>query len=159
MQKRIVMSATYRQSSKLRDDDLEKDPENILLARAPRFRLSAETLRDQALWVSGLLNTQLGGPSVRPYQPDKMWSSLTFQNVNEYSTNFYTADTGDKLYRRGLYTYWKRTIPPPRMKIFDAADRERCIIRVENTNTAACPSSWRANARIPTSRPQPSSMT
>ena len=135
MQKRIVMSATYRQSSKLRGGLLEEDPENTLLARAPRFRLSAEMLRDQALWVSGLLNTQLGGPSVKPYQPDKMWSSLTFQNKNEYSTNFYTADTGDKLYRRGLYTYWKRTIPPPRMKIFDSADRERCVIRVENTNT------------------------
>ncbi len=135
MQKRIVMSATYRQSSKLRGNHLEEDPENILLARAPRFRLSAEMLRDQALWVSGLLNTQLGGPSVMPYQPDKMWSSLTFQNKNKYSTNFYTADTGDKLYRRGLYTYWKRTIPPPRMKIFDTADRERCVIRVENTNT------------------------
>ena len=135
MQKKIVMSATYRQSSKVTEELLAKDPENLLLARAPRFRLPAETIRDQALKISGLLNLKIGGPSVKPYQPDKMWSSLTFQNMDENSTNFYTPDTGDKLYRRGLYTFWKRTIAPPRMQIFDASDRERCSMRTEITNT------------------------
>ncbi|MFP6584512.1 MAG: PSD1 and planctomycete cytochrome C domain-containing protein [Candidatus Hydrogenedentota bacterium] len=135
MQKTIVMSATYRQKSNVTPEKLERDPENILLARAPRFRLSAEMVRDQALAVSGLLNSEIGGPSVNPYQPDNMWSALTFQNMDENSTNFYTADTGNKLYRRGLYTYWKRTILPPRMQIFDAADRERCSMRTERTNT------------------------
>ena len=135
MQKRIVMSATYRQSSVLTAAHREKDPENILLGRAPRLRLPAEMLRDQALTVSGLLNEEIGGPSVFPYQPEGMWSALTFQNMNEYSTNFYTPDTGNKVYRRGLYTFWKRTIVPPRMQIFDAAGRERCTVRKETTNT------------------------
>jgi hypothetical protein len=135
MQKRIVMSATYRQNSVYTELHRQADPENILLARAPRFRLSAEMIRDQALSVSGLLSPALGGPSVKPYQPDKMWSSLTFQNMDEYDTNFYRADTGDALYRRGLYTYWKRTIAPPRMQIFDAPDRERCSLRQDRTNT------------------------
>ncbi|MFP6615621.1 MAG: DUF1549 and DUF1553 domain-containing protein [Candidatus Hydrogenedentota bacterium] len=135
MQKKIVMSATYRQSSVLTEEHREKDPENILLARAPRFRLSAEMIRDQALNVSGLLNAKIGGPSVFPYQPDKMWSSLSFQNMDEFDTNFYRPDTDDKVYRRGLYTYWKRTIAPPRMQIFDAPDRERCSMRQDITNT------------------------
>lgn len=135
MQKKIVMSATYRQQSHIRDDHMAKDPANILLARAPRFRLPAEMIRDQALCVSGLLNPEIGGPSVRPYQPENMWSSLTFQDRGEFATNFYEPDTDDKLYRRGLYTYWKRTIPPPRMQIFNAAGREMCSMRQENTNT------------------------
>ena len=135
MQKYIVMSATYRQRSHVTPEKLECDPENILLARAPRFRLSAEIIRDQALAVGGLLNSKIGGPSVKPYQPPKMWSALTFQNMDEFDTNFYVPDTGDKLYRRGLYTFWKRTILPPRMQIFDAADRERCSMRTEKTNT------------------------
>lgn len=135
MQKKIVMSATYRQSSVLTDDHRLKDPENILLGRAPRFRLTAEMIRDQALAVSGLLNPEIGGPSVFPYQPEGMWSSLSFQNMDEFDTNFYRQDTGDKLYRRGLYTYWKRTISPPGMQIFDAADRERCSLREDITNT------------------------
>ncbi len=92
-------------------------------------------IRDQALDVSGLLNAKIGGPSVFPYQPDKMWSSLSFQNMDEFDTNFYRPDTDDKLYRRGLYTYWKRTISPPRMQIFDAPDRERCSMRQDITNT------------------------
>ncbi len=135
LQKKIVMSATYRQQSHVRGEHLENDPENILLARAPRFRLPAEMIRDQALFVSGLMNPEIGGPSVRPYQPDKMWSSLTFQDRGEFATNFYIPDSDDKLYRRGLYTYWKRTIPPPRMQIFNAAGREMCSMRQENTNT------------------------
>lgn len=135
MQKLIVMSATYRQSSAVTEELLERDPRNLLLARAPRFRLRAEMIRDQALKLSGLLNGEIGGPSVFPYQPPAMWSSLTFQNMDEFSTNFYTHDTGDKVYRRGLYTFWKRTILPPRMQIFNAAGREQCSMRTETTNT------------------------
>lgn len=135
MQKKIVMSATYRQQSHTLENHTATDPENILLARAPRFRLSAEMIRDQALYVSGLLNPEIGGPSVQPYQPEKMWSSLTFQNKDAFSTNYYVADIGEKLYRRGLYTFWKRTIPPPRMQIFNAAGREMCSMRQEITNT------------------------
>jgi len=135
IQKKIVMSATYRQRSHIREDQVAKDPENILLSRAPRFRLPAEMIRDQALYVSGLINPEVGGPSVMPYQPDKMWSSLTFQNMDKFATNYYIPDSGDSLYRRGLYTFWKRTIPPPRMQIFNAAGREMCSMRQENTNT------------------------
>ena len=135
MQKLIVMSATYQQSSVLQPIHQQKDPENILLARAPRFRLPAEAIRDQALKISGLLSPTLGGPSVKPYQPDKMWSALTFQNMDMYDTNFYRPDQGEKLYRRGLYTFWKRTILPPRMQIFDAAGREACSMRNDITNT------------------------
>ena len=113
----------------------DRDPENILLGRSPRYRYSAETIRDQALHVSGLLNAEVGGPSVRPYQPERMWSAITPDTRNKYDTNLYTPDTGDDLYRRGLYTYWKRTISPPRMKIFDASDRERCSLREDITNT------------------------
>ncbi|NUM56593.1 MAG: DUF1553 domain-containing protein [Candidatus Hydrogenedentes bacterium] len=135
MQKRIVMSATYRQSSKTTQEKQEKDPVNVLLSHAPRTRLPAEIIRDQALAVSGLLNPEIGGPPVKPYQPADLWSALTFQNMDEYDTNFYVQDTGGKLYRRGLYTYWKRTILPPHMQIFNAAGREMCSMRQENTNT------------------------
>lgn len=135
MQKLIVTSATYRQSSVHSPDASEADPENLLLAHAPRLRLPAQALRDQALAVSGLLAPEIGGPSVYPYQPEGMWSSLTFLDKGEFDTNFYTEDTGDNLFRRGLYTYWKRTIPPPRMQIFNAADRDRCSLRTETTNT------------------------
>jgi hypothetical protein len=135
MQKLIVTSATYRQSSVVTPEYREKDPENLLLARAPRFRLPAEMLRDQALKVSGLLSEQLGGPSVKPYQPDDLWSAFTFQNNDEYDTNYYEPDKGPNLYRRGLYTYWKRTISPPHMQIFNAPGREQCSMRQEATNT------------------------
>lgn len=135
MHKLMVMSATYRQKSQVVEPANEQDPANLLLSRAPRIRLAAEMVRDQALAASGLLNGKIGGPSVKPYQPDDMWSALTFQNMDEYDTNFYVQDTGDKLYRRGLYTYWKRTILPPRMQIFNAAGREMCSMRQENTNT------------------------
>lgn len=135
MQKAIVMSATYRQSSVVTAAHLEIDPGNELLGRAPRTRLTAEMARDQALGASGLLNPKIGGPSVRPYQPEALWSSLTFQNMDEFDTNFYVQDEGDKIYRRGLYTYWKRTIAPPRMQIFGASRREMCSMRQETTNT------------------------
>ncbi len=126
--KTIVMSATYRQSSKADSALLERDPENRLLARGPRFRLPAEMLRDQALAVSGLLVEQVGGPSVKPYQPAGLWSEMA-------GSSDYPQDHGDKLYRRSLYTFWRRTIPPPSMMNFDAAGREACTVRATRTNT------------------------
>jgi hypothetical protein len=127
MQRLIVTSATYRQSSRLKRDVQHKDPENRLLARGPRLRLSAEAVRDQALAVSGLLIEQLGGPSVKPYQPKGLWRELTEVD--------YVQDHGKKLYRRSLYTFWKRTIAPPSMITFDAAAREACTVRKVRTNT------------------------
>lgn len=127
MQKLIVMSATYRQSSRITARMLEKDPENVLLTRGPRQRLSAHATRDQALAVSGLLVEQLGGPSVSPYQPDRYWQDL--------SNMKYSPSKGDDLYRRSLYTIWKRTLPPPTMAVMDAADRESCIVSPKRTNT------------------------
>jgi hypothetical protein len=127
MQKRIVMSATYRQSSRVTPLLLQKDPDNRLLARGPRFRLSAEMIRDQALAVSGLLAERLGGPSVKPYQPAALWKELADMD--------YTPDKGAGLYRRSLYTFWKRTVAPPSMMTFDAAGRETCIVRESRTNT------------------------
>ncbi|MBI3209590.1 MAG: DUF1553 domain-containing protein [Candidatus Solibacter usitatus] len=128
MQKTIVMSATYRQSSRAAQDLVQKDPENRLLARGPRLRLPAETVRDQALAASGLLVEKIGGPPVKPYQPAGIWSDLT-------GTADYQRDKGEKLYRRSLYTFWKRTSPPPSMMNFDAASRETCIVRENRTNT------------------------
>jgi hypothetical protein len=128
MQKTIVMSATYRQSSKVIPDLLQRDPENRLLAHGPRVRLPAEMVRDQALDVSGLLVEKVGGPSVRPYQPPGLWKELT-------GGEDYHPDTGDGLHRRSLYTFWKRTAPPPTMMNFDAAGRETCVVRELRTNT------------------------
>ena len=125
--KTMVMNETYRQSSSLTPEKLEADPENRLLARGPRFRLPAEAVRDQALFASGLLNDKLGGPSVKPYQPDGLWQEL--------SGTKYKRDRGDKLYRRSLYTYWKRTVAPPGMVGFDAPDRESCTVQRARTNT------------------------
>jgi hypothetical protein len=130
MQKLIVTSATYRQSSRLTPELRERDPNNRLLARGPRFRLSAETIRDQALVISGLLSDHLGGPSVRPYQPPGLWQEVAVEH-----RAIYQPSTGADLYRRGLYTYWKRTCPPPAMITFDAPDRETCVIRRARTNT------------------------
>lgn len=127
MQRLIVTSATYRQSSKVTAEQLNSDPENRLLGRGPRIRLRAETIRDQALFASGLLVEKLGGPSVKPYQPAGLWRELTDDN--------YVQDKGDKLYRRSLYTFWKRTIPPPAMMTFDSAGREACTVRQSRTNT------------------------
>jgi hypothetical protein len=107
---------------------LQRDPENRLLARGPRFRLPAEVVRDQALAVSGLLVEELGGPSVKPYQPAGLWSEMA-------GSSDYPQDHGDKLYRRSLYTYWRRTMPPPSMTNFDAAGREACTVRATRTNT------------------------
>jgi uncharacterized protein DUF1553/uncharacterized protein DUF1549/concanavalin A-like lectin/glucanase superfamily protein/cytochrome c len=134
LQKLIVMSATYRQSSKVRPTLWERDPENRLLARGPRYRLPAPTLRDQALSASGLLVEKLGGPSVKPYQPAGLWEEISF-NRKDVSTDFYVQDHGDKLWRRSLYTFWKRTVAPPGMSLFDASGREMCGVRPKVTNT------------------------
>ncbi|MBI2947962.1 MAG: DUF1553 domain-containing protein [Verrucomicrobia bacterium] len=127
MLKLIVMSATYRQSSKVTPSLLQKDPDNRWLARGPRFRLSADAIRDQAFAISGLLVEKLGGPSVKPYQPAGLWKEL--------SGTDYVPDKGEKLYRRSLYTFWKRTSPPPTMTSFDAAGREACSVRQSRTST------------------------
>ena len=127
IQKLILMSHAYQQSSQFRDELHERDPENQLYARGPRSRLPAFTLRDQALAVSGLLVEKIGGPSTKPYMPPKIWKSI--------SNNNYKQDKGGNLYRRSLYTYWRRTIPPPTMMNFNAAAREVCVVRTETTNT------------------------
>jgi hypothetical protein len=127
MQKLIVMSATYRQSSHVTPALLQRDPDNRLLARAPRLRLPAETVRDQALAASGLMTPTIGGPSVKVYQPDGLWSDI--------ASDSFTQDHGDKLYRRSLYIFWKRTVPPPSMTTFDASSRETCIVHRSRTNT------------------------
>jgi hypothetical protein len=128
LQKTIVMSATYRQSSKPTQELLQTDPENRLLARGPRLRLGPEMIRDQALAASGLLVEKVGGPSVKPYQPAGLWQELA-------GGKGYVADKGDGLYRRSLYTYWKRTIAPPFMVNFDSPNRETCTVRETRTNT------------------------
>ncbi|MBL4886544.1 MAG: DUF1553 domain-containing protein [Planctomycetaceae bacterium] len=131
--KLMVLSATYKQSSKLTPDLYEKDPENRLYARGPRFRLDAEPIRDQALFVSGLLNEKQGGPSVKPPQPDGLWSAVGYSGSN---TVKFTADTGsEKVHRRSLYTFLKRTAPSPQMSTFDAPSRESSCVRRERTNT------------------------
>ena len=127
LQKLIVTSNTYRQSSKVTPELLQRDPENQLLARGPRLRLSAEVIRDQALAASGLLVDRIGGPSVKPYQPKGLWSELTSLT--------YKPDEGEGLYRRSMYTFWKRTIPPPTMTTFDATSRETCTVFRSRTNT------------------------
>jgi len=133
MQRLIVTSAAYRQSSKVTPELLEKDPENRLLARGPRFRLPAEMVRDNALAVSGLLNRELGGPSVFPYQPKGLWEETAFGDG--FTAQSYPPSTGKDLYRRSLYTFWKRTVPPPSLAVFDAPDREKCTARRSVTNT------------------------
>ena len=129
LQKLILSSATYRQSSKTTPELLERDPDNRLLARGPRVRLAPEMIRDAALHSSGLLHESLGGPSVKPYQPAGLWKEISMQDMD------YVESTGQDLYRRGLYTFWKRTIAPPMMVNFDAANHESCTVRESRTNT------------------------
>lgn len=126
--KTIAMSATYRQSSHVTTDLLQRDPDNRLLARGPRVRLGPEMIRDQALAVSGLLVQKLGGPSVKPYQPPGLWQELA-------GGKGYVPDQGEGLYRRSLYTFWKRTVAPPFMINFDSPSRETCTVRETRTNT------------------------
>jgi len=131
MQKLLVTSAAYRQSSQVTPDLLERDPENRLVARGPRFRLPAELLRDQALAISGLLVEKIGGPSVRPYMPEGVWDETSrYGDMRNYK-----ADAGDGLYRRSLYTIWKRTASPPTMMIFDSPSREICTVKRSRTDT------------------------
>jgi hypothetical protein len=133
MQRLIVTSATYRQSSRVTPELREKDPENRLLARGPRIRLSAESIRDNALAVSGLLDDEIGGRSVLPYQPPGLWEEMAFGDG--FSMQEYVQSHGKDLYRRSMYTFWKRTVPPAAMATFDAPDREKCVARRAVTNT------------------------
>ena len=130
--KQMVMSATYQQSSKLDKALSEKDPQNLLLARASRIRLDAEVIRDQVLQVSGLLVDKVGGAPVKPYQPDGLWKAVAQGASN---TRVFEQGSGDDLYRKSLYTFRKRTASPPGMALFDAPDRESCTVQREQTNT------------------------
>lgn len=132
LQKLIVMSATYRQSSRIPADSPPKDADNRLLSRGPRFRLDAEVVRDTALAVSGLLVRKIGGPSVKPYQPPGIWKAVGYTDSN--TANF-KRDSGEALYRRSLYSFWKRTAPPPTLVTLDAPSRETCTVRRSRTNT------------------------
>jgi Protein of unknown function (DUF1553)/Protein of unknown function (DUF1549)/Planctomycete cytochrome C/Concanavalin A-like lectin/glucanases superfamily len=130
--KMMVMSATYQQSAETTPGKIAKDPDNRLLARGPHFRMDGEMVRDYALAASGLLRPEIGGPSVKPYQPDHIWDAVAMVDSN---TRFYQQDHGDALYRRSLYTFWKRAAPAPSMDIFNAPTRESCTVRRERTNT------------------------
>jgi mono/diheme cytochrome c family protein len=128
----LVTSATYRQSALVTANKLDRDPANRMLSRGPRFRMDAEMVRDYALAASGLLVRTVGGPSVRPYQPEGVWSTVAMPQSN---TGLYEQDAGEKLYRRSLYSFWKRSAPPPSMEIFNAPTREHSVVRRERTNT------------------------
>ena len=130
MQRYIVNSATYRQSSRTTPVLRERDPENRLLGRGPRVRLSVEMIRDQALAVSGLIAEMLGGPPVKPYHPSGLYEQIVYQGGNSYRQG-----SGADLYRRSLYTYRKRSVPHPAMLTFDAPFRETCIVRRARTST------------------------
>jgi len=132
LMKLMMMSHTYRQSAVATPTHLAKDRSNRLLARGPRFRLDAEAIRDNALALSGLLVDEIGGPSVRPYQPVGLWKAVGYSGSN---TVKFEQDHGRELYRRSMYIFWKRTSPPPAMQIFDAPSREYCVVRRERTNT------------------------
>ena len=130
--KQVMLSATYRQAAVATPEKLAGDPENRLLSRGPRFRMDGEMVRDYALAASGLLAGEIGGPSVKPYQPGGVWETVAMNGSN---TRFYQADGGDKLYRRSVYWFWKRSAPPASMEIFNAPTREACTVRRERTNT------------------------
>ena len=132
LMREIVMSETYRQSSYASPDDYRRDPENRSLARGSRFRMDSEVIRDSILATSGLLNPKMYGPSVKPPQPPGLWKAVSLPS--SYPNQF-EPDTGDEIYRRSVYTYWKRGMPPPQMTIFNAPTREECIARRERTNT------------------------
>ena len=128
----MLSSSTYRQSPQADEAKVGKDPQNRLLSRGPRFRMDAEMLRDYGLAASGIMVEKIGGPSVKPYQPDGVWESVAMPSSN---TKAYTRDEGDKLYRRSLYTFWKRAAPPASMQIFNAPTREHSTVRRNRTNT------------------------
>jgi len=131
MHKLIMSSAAYRRSAAVTPEMLEKDPDNRLLARGPRFRLPAEVIRDQALWTAGLLVDKQGGPSVKPYMPEAVWDETSVYG----DMRNYKSDTGEGLWRRSLYTIWKRTAAPPTMLLFDSAGREVCTVKRSRSNT------------------------
>jgi hypothetical protein len=133
LMRQIVLSATYRQDSAAPPGLYARDPENRLLARGPRFRLPAEVIRDQALLLAGLLNERPGGPSVFPYQPADLYKGIVV--AANYPGTKYVESTGADLYRRSLYTFWKRTVPHPAMTVLDAPDREFCVVKRSMTNT------------------------
>ncbi|MBE2283792.1 MAG: DUF1553 domain-containing protein [Prosthecobacter sp.] len=130
--KLMLTSATYRQMAATTPEKLDKDRDNTLLSRGPRFRMDAEMLRDYALAASGLLSAKMGGPSVRPYQPEGIWDVVGLPGGD---TRNYVQDKGENLYRRTFYTFWKRMAPPPNMEVFNAPSREVCTVRRERTNT------------------------
>jgi mono/diheme cytochrome c family protein len=132
MMRLIVTSATYRQAAALTPEKLERDPQNRLLSRGPRFRMDAEMVRDYALAASGELSRTIGGPSVRPYQPDGVWEAVALPGTN---TRNYKRDSGEALYRRSLYTFWKRSAPPASMEVFNAPTRETSCLRRDRTDT------------------------
>ncbi|HEY1023182.1 MAG TPA: DUF1553 domain-containing protein, partial [Flavisolibacter sp.] len=130
--KKIMLSSTYRQSAKVKERSLNKDPENKYLSRAPRTRLKAEFIRDMVLESSGLLTATIGGQSVKPYQPKGLWEAAT---SGRGELNVYRQDKDSSLYRRGMYTFIKLTVPPPSMMIFDASNRDQCEVNRLQTNT------------------------
>ncbi len=130
--KLMLMSATYRQAAAVTPEKLEQDRDNVLLSRGPRFRMDAEMLRDYALAASGLLSSKMYGPGVKPYQPENIWDIVGLPSGN---TRNYVQDTGENLYRRTLYNFWKRMAPPPSLDAFNAPSREVCTVRRERTNT------------------------
>lgn len=130
--KHILTSATYRQSAATTPEKIESDPHNLLLSRGPRFRMDAEVLRDSALAFSGLLSAKMYGPGTKPYQPGNLWDVV---GLPEGNTRNYVQDTGENLYRRTVYSFWKRMAHPPNMEIFNAPNREVCTVRRERTNT------------------------
>jgi hypothetical protein len=132
MYKLMVTSAAYRQKATVTEAKLAKDPQNRLLSRGPRFRMDAEMVRDTALGASGLLVKKIGGPSVKPYQPDGVWEAIAMKESN---TGHYVRDSGENLYRRSVYTFWKRQAPPATLEIFNAPNRESCTMRRERGNT------------------------
>jgi hypothetical protein len=130
--KTLVMSAAYQQESTITPEELAIDRENRYLARGPRYRLDGEVIRDKVLYVSGSMNPAVGGPPVKPYQPEGIWNAVAYSDSN---TAHFFQDSGEALYRRSLYTFWKRTAPPPNMVVFDVPSRENCNVRRERTNT------------------------
>nr|WP_272945413.1 DUF1553 domain-containing protein [Bryobacter aggregatus] len=128
----MLTSSAYQQQAVTTEERRKIDPDNRLLSRGPRFRMDGEMVRDYALAASGLLVPTIGGPSVKPYQPERIWETVAMESSD---TRFYTQDHGDALYRRSLYTFWKRSAPPPAMDIFNAPSREACTVRRERTNT------------------------
>jgi hypothetical protein len=130
--KLMLSSATYRQAAITTQEKLDKDRDNTLLSRGPRFRMDAEMVRDYALAASGLLSNKMGGPGVKPYQPEGIWDVVGLPNGD---TRNYVQDKGEDLYRRTIYSFWKRMAPPPSMEVFNAPSREVCTVRRERTNT------------------------